>query len=92
MLYYLATACGYHLVERGVKMNTYRVDRVNSRRVPCGMNSIRYIGDNANTAHKVFDQLEPGFDVWDRLNCTYGVVFSVWNGEDYVIKREKGLK
>jgi hypothetical protein len=40
-------------------MNTYRVDRVNSRRVPCGMNSIRYIGDNAKEAHKVFDQLEP---------------------------------
>lgn len=72
-------------------MNTYRVDRVNSRRVPCGMNSIRYIGDNAKETHEVFSRLKPGFDVWDRLNCTYGVIFSVWNGNEYVIKRVKGL-
>lgn len=73
-------------------MNAYRVDRANSRRVPCGMNSLRYLGDNAKDAHKVFDQLESGFDSWNQPNLTYGVIFSVWNGEDYVIKREKGPK
>lgn len=72
-------------------MSTYRVDRVNSRRVPCGMNSLRYLGDNAKEAHKVFDQLEPGLDSWNQPNLAYGVIFSVWNGEDYVIKWEKGL-
>jgi len=74
-----------------VKMNTYRVDRVNSRRVPCGMNSIRCLGHNAKVAHKFFDQLEPGLDSWNQPNLAYGVIFSVWNGEDYVIKREKWL-
>ena len=56
------------------------------------MNSIRYLGDNAKEAHKVFDQLEPGLDYWNQPNLAYGVIFSVWNGEGYVIKRVKGLK
>jgi len=72
-------------------MNTYRVDRVNSRVVPCGMNSIRYLGDNAKEANDAFVKLKPGFDSWDNLNCTYGVILSVWDGERYVIKREKGM-
>ena len=72
-------------------MNTYRVDRVNSHAVPCGMNSIRYIGDDASEAHRVYDKLKEGFDAWDNLNITYGVIFSVWDGKKYVIKRKKGL-
>jgi hypothetical protein len=72
-------------------MIKFRVDRVNSRVVPCGMNSIRYIGGCQREANDTFVKLKPGFDSWDALNCTYGVILSVWNGEEYVIKREKGL-
>ena len=72
-------------------MNQYRVDRVNRRIVPCGMNSIRYLGDNFNEARDVFKELESGFDSWGQPNCTYGVILSVWDGEKYVIKCEKGL-
>ena len=74
-------------------MNTYRVDRAQEgATVPIGMNSIVYIGDDAPDAHYVFDLTEPGKDEWNQPNCTYGVMFSVWNelrGE-YTVKRYKG--
>ena len=74
-------------------MNKYRVDRVNSLRVPCGMNSIRYVGDSWGDARKVYDYLDTGKDAWNRPNPAYGVVLSVWNEvkNDYVIKCSKGL-
>lgn len=73
--------------------NNYRVDRVNSRRIPCGMNSILYIGDSWNTARAIFNAAQTGLDSWGKPNATYGVVISVWDASknDYVIKCEKGL-
>lgn len=70
-----------------------RVDRVNQRRVPCGMNSLRYLGDDFRKAKRTFDELDVGVDTWDQPNCTYGVILSVWNhgNNEYVIKCEKGL-
>lgn len=74
-------------------MNTYRVDRVINRQVPCGMNSIRYIGDSFKVAKALFDKEPTGFDAWGQPNAAYGVVLSVWNPErnEYVVKCERGL-
>lgn len=71
----------------------FRVDRVNSMRVPCGMNSIIHISNNWKQARKAFNSSIPGIDKWDKPNTTYGVVLSVWddNKRDYVIKCSKGL-
>lgn len=73
--------------------NKYRVDRVSSRRVPCGVNSIEYIGNDWNKAREVFHHTEVGIDEWGAPSERYGVILSVWNDEkrDYVIKCEKGL-
>lgn len=74
-------------------MNKYRVDRANSLCVPCGMNSICYIGDSWDEARKVYTYLDTGKDAWNQPNPAYGVVLSVWNEvkNDYVIKCSKGL-
>ena len=76
-------------------MSHYRVDRVDSRTVPCGMNSILYLGDSYQQALRVFERAEPGKDVWNQPNPAYGVVLSSWQGQrltgDYVIQKEKGL-
>ena len=73
--------------------NKYRVDVANSRIVPCGMNSIRYIGDNYTQAKQTFDALPIGRDAWNQENVTYGVILSVWDESkhDYIVKCEKGL-
>ena len=70
-----------------------RVDRVNQRQVPCGMNSLRYLGNDFRKAYLVFKSLEVGLDTWNQPNATYGVILSVWNPDtnEYVIKCEKGL-
>lgn len=74
-------------------MNTYRVDRTNILIVPCGMNSICYIGDSWEEARKVYNYLDPGKDAWNQPNSTYGLTLSVWNPDrgDYVIKCSKGI-
>ena len=71
-----------------------RVDRVKQRQVPCGMNSIRYLGNDFRKAKRIFDELHVGVDTWDQPNCNYGVILSVWNPvtNKYVIKCEKGLQ
>lgn len=61
-----------------------------SRRVPCGMNSILYLGGSMREAGRVFDDAQTGLDTWNKPNPSYGVVLSIWNGSDYIIKREKG--
>ena len=70
-----------------------RVDRVNQRQVPCGTNSLRYLGGDFRKAKRTFDELNVGVDTWDQPNCTYGLILSVWNSaqSQYVIKCEKGL-
>ncbi len=71
----------------------YRVDRVTNAQTPCGMNSIRYIGDSWKVARALFERIPTGFDAWDQPNAAYGVILSVWddNKRDYVVKCSKGL-
>ena len=71
-------------------MNTYRVDRSNSKTVPCGMNSIQYIGDNLAEAKRRFNLTLTGFDWWSKVDNNYGVILSEWNGTDYKILDCKG--
>ena len=71
-------------------MNKYRVDRNNKRHVPCGMNSIIYLGDNLSEAKRRFQHTLTGFDWWSKVNASYGVVLSEWNGTDYKIIAIKG--
>ncbi len=68
-----------------------RVDVVNQPVVPCGMNSIKYLGGNEREAAKDFEATETGRDAWNQPNASYGVVLSVWDGSRYVIKRRKGI-
>ncbi len=74
-------------------MNTYRVDRAISPVTPCGMNSIRYIGDSFKHAKQMFDFLQPGLDAWNQPNAAYGLILSVWSPErnDYIVKCRKGF-
>jgi hypothetical protein len=71
----------------------YRVDRANSEFVPCGMNSIQYLGSSFKEARKVFNSIPSGYDVWNKPNSTYGLILSIWNEDtqDYVIKISKGI-
>ena len=73
--------------------NTYRVDRVDSLRVPCGMTSILYYGTSKSLAQKAFSKAQTGLDTWGKKNDEYGVVLSQWNKEDndYNILLSKGL-
>ena len=71
-------------------MNKYRVDRNNKRHVPCGMNSIIYIGNNLIEAKRRYQQTLTGFDWWSKVDNNYGVILSEWNGTDYKILDCKG--
>lgn len=72
-------------------MNKYRVDRNNKRHVPCGMNSIIYLGDNLSEAKRRFQQTLTGFDWWSKVDNNYGVILSEWRDGDYHIIETKGL-
>jgi hypothetical protein len=65
-------------------MNKYRIDRADSQVTPCGMNSIIYIGDKASRARDCFYREHGGLDPWGKSNPQYGLLFSKWNGTDYV--------
>ena len=71
----------------------FRVDVAKKRVVPCGMTSIRYMGDNFKEAKSVFHAIQPGIDAWDRPDDNYGVILSEWNCliSDYVVSLDKGL-
>lgn len=74
-------------------MNTYRVDVSDSPRVvPCGMNSIKYIGDSWKSARAIFEKQIAGVDAWNNASCLYGVILSAWNGKEYVVKCSKGFQ
>ena len=73
-------------------MNNYRVDKTDERRVPCGMNSIRYIGDSETKARKVYAQTPAGTDEWNRPQPQTFVILSKWNGTDYAIIDTKEVK
>lgn len=70
-----------------------RVDRVNQPCVPCGMNSILYLGGDFRAAKREYDRAEVGVDTWGQPNASYGVVLSVWDAtkHNYVIKCRKGV-
>lgn len=72
-------------------MNTYRVDRVSQPVVPCGMASIVYVGDSWRAAKKAYERTKPGVSPWGVADDLYGVVLSVWDGNDYKIKWRKGV-
>jgi len=59
-------------------INKYRVDAVEANRVPCGMNTIIYLGDNKRSAQGVFI---------DRASSDRPAILSEWrtNLADYVI-------
>lgn len=59
--------------------NEWRVDRSEGQYAPCGMNSIRYIGENRAKANQMFLALLPGFDAWNHPDPKYGVVLSRWD-------------
>jgi len=69
----------------------FRVDRTDTKSVPCGMNSIVYLGNNLNEARYVFAQTEMGRGPWNDERPTYGVVLSQWSYSegDYVILDSK---
>jgi hypothetical protein len=71
----------------------YRVDRANFEFVPCGMNSIQYLGSSFKKAIKVFNSIPSGYNVWNKPDSTYGLILSIWNEDtqDYVIKISKGI-
>lgn len=73
--------------------NNFRVDRVDTLRVPCGMNSIAYIGSSFTEAKKIYSELDVGLDAWNQPDSAYGVILSVWDWGDreYVIKCSKGV-
>ena len=72
----------------------YRVDVTPTRSVPCGMNSIKYLGDDWHDARAVFAETKARVDSWGKPNAAYGVILSVWDDskQQYIIKCEKGLK
>lgn len=72
-------------------MSDYRVDLVDSMSVPCGMNSIVYIGDDPTDARATFMVTPVGLDAWGRQNGHYGVVLSRWSYAegDYIILDSK---
>jgi hypothetical protein len=74
-------------------MNTIRVDTSNVKRTPCGMNSIRYIGDNMESARRAFNHSAIGYDAWGKPNADYGIILSKWSPSknDYVVIDSKGL-
>ena len=67
-------------------MTTYRVDRADSLRVPCGTNSILYLGNRASDAQAAFYAAPTGIDPWGKPDPTYGLLLSRWNGQTYIIE------
>ena len=74
-------------------MNTIRVDTNTAKRAPCGMNSIRYIGDNMSAARRAFDNATIGINAWGKADPSYGIVLSKWSEkeQDYIVIDSKGL-
>ena len=67
-------------------MTTYRVDRADSLRVPCGTNSLLYLGNRAADAQAAFYAASTGLDPWGKPDPTYGLLLSRWNDQAYIIE------
>lgn len=74
-------------------MNEYRVDRADSKKVPCGMNSIIYTGRSIGHALRAFSAAAVGVDSWGKPNPAYGVILSKWDSarRDYVTQAQRGV-
>jgi hypothetical protein len=74
-------------------MNKYRVDRSDGSRIPCGMNSLIYLGNNYRDALRAFKAAATGLDYWNQPRPEYGVILSQWNDAklDYAIIAAKGI-
>jgi len=75
-------------------MSNIRVDRsISDSRVPCGMNSLLYYGNNWNHARDAFHDASPGYDAWNKPNGAYGVILSIWCDRtgDFVVRFKKGF-
>lgn len=72
--------------------NEWRVDRTEGE-CPCGMNSIRYLGESEREARRVYSDLVIGFDAWDQPNKTWGVGLFRWSTSlcEYVRMAFKGI-
>jgi len=69
-------------------MARFRVDRNKSRtKVPCGMNSIIYVGDQFNVAYAIFKESFPGIDEWGQVDKLYCVTLAEWSSfkKDYIV-------
>jgi len=66
--------------------NTYRVDTVRhgSTTTPCGMNSIRYLGDSLPAARRALAAIPTGVTPWNVPDAAYGLLLSRWDGQAYV--------
>lgn len=75
-------------------MNGFRVDCVAQLKVPCGMTSIVYTGDDFREAVKVFNDTMIHADPWNNHDVRYGLILSQWDGNanDYVIVRSRGVR
>jgi len=73
---------------------TYRVDRVDTLKCPCGMASILYLGDSKREATQVLLDAELKLDKWNKPNDKYGVVLFEWYdlGKQYVPKSWRGIQ
>lgn len=67
--------------------NDYRIDRTDTKRTPCGMNSIVFLSASEQEARAVFAGLQPGLDMWGRPCSKHGVVLSRWSYAegDYIV-------
>jgi hypothetical protein len=73
-------------------MNRYRVDRApKGPNPPVGMNSILYIGDDAEEARRVYDYAHGRKDSWGQPDPDYGIMLSYWctNNREYRVTRWK---
>lgn len=60
----------------------YRVDRVKrgSKQVPCGMNSILYLGKSEKEARRIFRDAETGIRPFNTPDPEYGLMLSCYAG------------
>lgn len=67
--------------------NKYRVDTVpaEATTAPCGMNSLRYLGDSLPAARRVLATLPVGLTSWNAPDPRYGLLLSRWTGSEYVV-------
>ena len=71
----------------------FRVDRVDTLRCPCGMNSIIYLGDSKRDATQVLLDADLKRDAWNKHSDRYGVALFEWDNErrNYIAISWRGI-